>query len=265
MWHLAPTHPVGGHQVRLKTSIRTWSPIADFSHPFSSSRGDDKELTRGDRWAIEATYSSSSYTRVASCRSPRGLRVHACVRINRTQDRPPRDQTACQSWLWTPKCSELSLSPQAQRLSLRVHFAMEPIKTGISLSHLLADDLLFFPLPGPPKICLRLASLSYVYAGAAAVEDAIQTVASRDAVFFDPGARKWVSSIPGKAPIRTRFGEVCSHSHSWPHTIVTTLWSPFSPLSSRLQVKCMLMRSYDGTVICSHPGGTAYLSVSTQW
>lgn len=40
------------------------------------------------------------------------------------------------------------------------------------------------------------------------VEDAIERIASRDAVSFDPGEHKWTSSIPSKATIRTAFGEV---------------------------------------------------------
>ncbi|TYZ60348.1 hypothetical protein PybrP1_011199 [[Pythium] brassicae (nom. inval.)] len=89
-------------------------------------------------------------------------------------------------------------------------------------------------------LCAVLSHNASTHEGCAAVEDAIRCLASRDAVCFDPGAHQWTSTIPSKAPIRTAFGEVLL-----------------------LLVKCLLMRSYDGTVICSHPSGAVFLSCHT--
>lgn len=103
---------------------------------------------------------------------------------------------------------------RASAARLRVQFGMEPIKTGnlsLSLSWLAKAFL-----PGVLEIC-TLTRLPYTCVATSAVEDAIQIVAGREAVFYDPGAHKWVSSIPGKALIRTRFGEVATaishHDH----------------------------------------------------
>lgn len=41
-----------------------------------------------------------------------------------------------------------------------------------------------------------------------AVEDAIQILNQRDPVYYDANGKQWVCSMPTKARIRTRFGEV---------------------------------------------------------
>ncbi|TMW62291.1 hypothetical protein Poli38472_009784 [Pythium oligandrum] len=68
-----------------------------------------------------------------------------------------------------------------------------------------------------------------------ALEEALQVLAAREPVYFDPVALQLICGIPPKSTIRTRFGTVT----------------------------CLLMRSTDGVLICAHSCGggvTAYLA-----
>ncbi|KAL4167731.1 hypothetical protein KRP22_013215 [Phytophthora ramorum] len=64
------------------------------------------------------------------------------------------------------------------------------------------------------------------------VAEAIYLLARHDAVVYDRAALAWKCFIPAKSSIQTRFGKVL----------------------------CLVVRSHDGTLVCSHPSGTAYLS-----
>ncbi|KAE9362274.1 hypothetical protein PF008_g261 [Phytophthora fragariae] len=64
------------------------------------------------------------------------------------------------------------------------------------------------------------------------VEEAIYLLTKRDPVVYDRAALTWRCSIPAKSSIETRFGKVL----------------------------CLVVRNHDGSLVCSHPCGTAYLS-----
>ncbi|KAL3672659.1 hypothetical protein V7S43_001954 [Phytophthora oleae] len=70
------------------------------------------------------------------------------------------------------------------------------------------------------------------------VHEALYLLAKRDAVVYDHAALKWKCSVPAKTKVETRFGK-------------------------RWKVVCLVVRSHDGTLVCSHPCGTAYLAAFT--
>ncbi|KAG2998273.1 hypothetical protein PC118_g1381 [Phytophthora cactorum] len=64
------------------------------------------------------------------------------------------------------------------------------------------------------------------------VNEALYLLTKRDPVVYDHATLKWKCSIPAKSSIETCFGKVI----------------------------CLVVRSHDGTLVCSHPSGTAYLA-----
>ncbi|KAG1706853.1 hypothetical protein DVH05_027704 [Phytophthora capsici] len=64
------------------------------------------------------------------------------------------------------------------------------------------------------------------------VQEALYLLTKRDAVVYDRAALKWKCLVPAKTNIETSFGKVV----------------------------CLVVRSHDGTLVCSHQCGTAYLA-----
>jgi hypothetical protein len=89
------------------------------------------------------------------------------------------------------------------------------------------------------------------------LEEAVYLLTKRDAVVYDRTSLAWKCSIPARSPIDTRFGKVFDEV-AVNATTVRLLTRHDTLL---MKVLCLVARKHDGTLVCSHPGGTAYLSV----